>query len=64
MPSKPDDNPEFLTLDGAARLVGCTHWSIRRWIRLGRLTRYQSGSRIYIRRDELLKLVLPKKAKD
>jgi hypothetical protein len=64
MPSKPDHNPEFLTLDGAAGLVGRTHWSIRRWIRLGRLARYQSGPRIYVRRDELLELVLPKKATD
>jgi len=41
--------------------VGRTHWSIRRWIRLGRLARYQSGPRIYVRRDELLELVLQRK---
>jgi excisionase family DNA binding protein len=57
-------NPDFLTVDGAARLVGLTHWTIRRWLQTKRLTRYKSGQQTVVSRTELLELLKPKKAKD
>jgi hypothetical protein len=33
---KSQPNPDFLSVDGAARLVGLTHWTIRRWVRFGK----------------------------
>ena len=55
-------NPEFVTVDGAARLVGLTHWTIRRWLQTKRLTRYKSGQQTVVSRVELLELLKPKKA--
>lgn len=51
----------FLTVDDAAQLAGVSHWTVRVWIRKGFLTRYQSGARVLVRRDELLARVEPKK---
>lgn len=51
----------FLTIDEAAQVSGVTHWTIRRWLKTGRLTRYESASRPFVRRDELMTLVNPKK---
>ena len=55
---------DFLTVDEAAQLVGLSHWTIRRWMDTGRLTRYRSASRVVARRSELLELVRPKRAED
>ena len=53
---------KFLTVDEAARLVGLSHWTIRRWLEPGgRLTRYKSLNRTVVSRSELLDLVEPKK---
>jgi excisionase family DNA binding protein len=49
-------------VDEAAQLVGLSHWTIRRWLDSGRLTRYKSGFRTVVRRPELLALLEPKKA--
>ncbi len=51
----------FLTIDEAAQVVGVTHWTIRRWLKEGRLARFESRSRPFVRRDELLALVSPKR---
>jgi excisionase family DNA binding protein len=57
-----DSANEFLTVDGAAQLVGMSHWTIRRWLEpSGKLTRYRAGSRIVVSRSELLELVKPKR---
>jgi excisionase family DNA binding protein len=57
-----DTANEFLTVDGAAQLVGMSHWTIRRWLKPGgKLTRYRAGSRVVVSRSELLELVKPKK---
>jgi excisionase family DNA binding protein len=53
-------NPDFLTVDDAARLVGLTHWTIRRWLQTRRLTRYKSGQHTVVSRLELLALIEPK----
>jgi excisionase family DNA binding protein len=53
-------NTDFLTVDGAARLVGLTHWTIRRWLQMKRLTRYKSGQKTVVSRPELLALMEPK----
>jgi excisionase family DNA binding protein len=47
----------FLTIDEAAQVSGVTHWTIRRWLKTGRLTRYVSGFRPFVCCDELLTLV-------
>ena len=53
---------EFLTVDEAAALVGCSHWTIRRWLDIGKLTRFKSGpQRTVVRRSELLELTKPKR---
>lgn len=52
----------FLTIDEAAQVSGVTHWTIRRWLKEGRLTRYETASRPFVNRDELLALVSPKRA--
>ncbi len=59
-----DDKAEaFMTVEEAARLVGRSHWTIRRWLEIGgRLTRYKSLNRTVVSRSELLALVVPKQA--
>lgn len=55
-------NSGFLTVDAAARLVGLTHWTIRRWLQTKRLTRYKSGQHTVVSRMELLELLKPTKS--
>ena len=59
-------NPiDFLTVDEAARLVGRSHWTIRRWLEPGgKLTRYKSGARTVVSRAELTELVKVKRAEE
>lgn len=52
---------DFLTVDEAARFAGFSHWTVRRWVNLGRLTRYRIGVRVVVSRAELLELVKPRK---
>lgn len=52
---------DFLTVDEAAQLTGYSHWTVRRWLDSGRLTRYRAGVRVVVRRGELLELVKPRK---
>lgn len=52
---------DFVTVDEAATLVGLSHWTIRRWLELGKLTRYKAASRTMVSRTELLALLEPKK---
>jgi excisionase family DNA binding protein len=54
---------DFLTVDGAARLVGVTHWTIRRWLQVSKLTRYKSGQLTFVDREELLAVIAPKPKK-
>jgi excisionase family DNA binding protein len=51
------EDPKFLTIEEAARLIGISHWSIRQWQRLGRLTRFKIGRRTLVNRAELLALI-------
>jgi excisionase family DNA binding protein len=52
---------QFFGVEQAARTVGLSYWTVLRWIRIGRLTRYKVGSRIVVRLDELRELLKPKK---
>jgi hypothetical protein len=53
---------DFIDVEEAARLVGRSHWAIRRWLQPGgTLTRYKSLNRTVVSRAELLELVKPKK---
>lgn len=52
---------KFLTVDEAARLVGLSHWTIRKYIHDSKLQRYKSLNRTVVSRSELLDLVEPKK---
>jgi excisionase family DNA binding protein len=54
----------FLTVDEAALLVGMSHWTVRRWLDLGKLTRYKSASRTFVSRSELLELLKPRKVRE
>lgn len=54
----------FLVVDEAAQLVGLSHWTIRRWLQRGRLTKYKSASRTVVNRTELLDLLKPMKSRD
>jgi len=53
---------DFLTAIEAAQLVGVSHWTIRLWLRQGKLARYKRMSWTLVSRAELLKLVEPRKA--
>ena len=57
-------NADFVTVDDAADLVGCSHWTIRRWLELGKLTRYRALSRTMVSRSELLALLGPRKVEN
>jgi hypothetical protein len=60
MPRDNNSN-DFITVDDAARLVGRSHWTIRRWLEPGgKLTRYKSLNRTVVSRSELTELVKPK----
>lgn len=62
MRSSEIDKPgEFIGVDEAAKLVGRSHWTVRRWLSIGQLTRYKSGSRVVVSRPQLLSLVQPRK---
>ena len=56
-------NSDFLTVDEAANLVGLSHWTIRRWLENGKLTRYKALSRTVVSRSELLALLEPRKVR-
>lgn len=52
---------KFITVDCAADLAGLSHWTIRRWLAVGRLTHYRAASRVVVDREELLALMAPRK---
>ncbi len=56
-------NSDFLTVDEAANLVGLSHRTIRRWLEIGKLTRYKALSRTVVSRSELLALLEPRKVR-
>lgn len=56
-------NSDFLTVNEAANLVGLSHWTIRRWLEMGKLTRYKALSRTVVSRAELLALLEPRKVR-
>jgi hypothetical protein len=61
MEDKDKDADSFLTVVEAAQFAGLSHWTIRLWLRNGRLTRYKRASRTVVSRAEFLELVKPVK---
>lgn len=57
-------NTDFLTVEAAAQLAALSHWTLRRWLHLGRLTRYRLGKRTLVSRVELLQLLRPVKVSE
>jgi excisionase family DNA binding protein len=48
----------FYSVDEAAKLLTLSHWTIRAWIRDGRLRSAKIGDRRVIRESELQKLIV------
>lgn len=48
----------FLTCDEAAARMSCSRWTIRHWVRSGRLTGYRA-QQMLVREDELARVALP-----
>jgi len=56
----------FYSVDEAAKLLTLSHWTIRAWIRDGRLRSAKIGNRRVVRETELRRLVVddpPRKTK-
>lgn len=62
-PQNPSGPRIFLTIEDAAQLVGLSHWTIRMWLRTGKLPKYKSGTRTLVREGELLALIKPQPQK-
>lgn len=60
MASKAQD-AQFVGVEQATRSVGLPYWTVLRWIRIGKLTRYRIGSRLVVQLDELREILRPKK---
>lgn len=54
-------NPKFLTLPEAAQETGFSHWTLRKFLHDGKLTRYRLGSRVLLDRSEVMSLLRPQK---
>lgn len=55
--------PQFLTITEAAEITGRSHWCIRRWQKIGLLTRFKVGVRTAVSRMELEALVNARRGK-
>ena len=47
----------LLTLDDAAKLLGQTHWTLRHYVKSGRMRGVRIGRRLMIERCEIRRLV-------
>lgn len=48
---------ELLTVNEAASLAKVCHHTVRRWIRTGKLTAYNSGMRVRVDRADIIKFL-------
>ncbi|NLR70960.1 helix-turn-helix domain-containing protein [Novosphingobium sp. ERN07] len=48
---------ELLTVNEAASLAKVCHHTVRRWIRTGKLTAYNSGMRVRVDREDVIKFL-------
>ena len=46
---------DYLSIAEAADIARVSPYTIRRWVRVGALTRHEAGARILVRREELEK---------
>jgi len=58
-PDQPDglDEHDFLTITEAARLTRHSDDSVRRWVKQGRLAAYRIGTKLLLRRGDVLALI-------
>lgn len=49
----PMTTPTYITVDAAAKTFGVSSMTIRRWLDLGRLTKYQIGHAVRVDLNEL-----------
>ncbi len=53
-------DPDFIDLHAAGKIVGVTHYAVRRWIAAGRLPAFRFGPRILrVRRSDVVALGRP-----
>jgi excisionase family DNA binding protein len=51
--SKPAAASPMLSVAEAASLARVTTYTIRRWVKRGELTRFEAGTRVLVKRDEI-----------
>lgn len=49
--------PEAMTINGIAKHWGLSHWTVRTWIRQGRIASFKVGRRILVRVDDIRELI-------
>jgi excisionase family DNA binding protein len=52
-----NDTTEFMTVAEAAQHARVSAATVRRWVRVGELTKHKAGTRVIVRRDELEKFL-------
>lgn len=55
-----NQNDEFITVAQAAEISGRNQNTIYNWLQAGILTRYKSGNRTLIKKEELIEYLRPK----
>jgi excisionase family DNA binding protein len=46
---KQDTLPEAMTIEGIAHRWGLSHWTVRTWIREGRIASFKVGRRVLVK---------------
>jgi len=49
-----NDDSDYLSIREAAAFARVSTGTVRRWVRTGELTRHEAGSRVLVKRDELV----------
>lgn len=55
--STPANDSPMLSVAEAATLARVSPYTIRRWVKLGELTRHRAGTKVLVKRDELVALL-------
>jgi excisionase family DNA binding protein len=55
--AKVDALPQMLSIETAAERLDVSHWTVRTWIRLGRLDAVKIGRRLLVREDAIAALL-------
>jgi excisionase family DNA binding protein len=48
-----DTLPQAMTIEGIAQRWGLSHWTVRTWIREGRIASFKVGRRILVKVDDI-----------